>query len=125
MGLETTYWCETFSLALPIINEQAKPKDRIWSDPWSHDVLIYYQTQGLLRDDVVILSPFPTTSILGLDAPSPAAMPMESADWYIFQHRQSTLGFEGENNPMLKTLSQKEVVYEYSYDGVTIFTLYK
>ncbi|MBK9207901.1 MAG: hypothetical protein IPL71_06225 [Anaerolineales bacterium] len=51
MGLETTYWCETFNLAFPMINEQAKPNDRIWSDPWSHDVLIYYQTQGLLRDD--------------------------------------------------------------------------
>jgi 4-amino-4-deoxy-L-arabinose transferase-like glycosyltransferase len=125
MGLETTYWCETFSLALPYINEHAQPKDRIWSDPWSHDVLIYYQTQGLLRDDLLILAPASVESILGLDAPSPLVMPMESADWYIFQHRQSTLGFEGEDNSMLKTLSQKEVVYEYSYDGVPILTLYK
>ena len=33
LGLETTYWCETFSLALPIINQQARPNDRVWSDP--------------------------------------------------------------------------------------------
>ncbi len=125
MGLETTYWCESYNIALSIINEKAEPKDRIWVDPWSHDVLIYYQTEGLLRDDVLILAPFPTPSILGIDAPSPLIMPMETADWYIFQHRQSMFGFEGENNPMLRTLSKKEVVYEYSFDGVPIFTLYK
>lgn len=125
MGLETTYWCETFNLAFPYINEHAQPKDRIWSDPWSHDVLIYYQTQGYLRDDLIILAPFTVPSILGSDAPSPLAMPMTSADWYIFQHRQSTMGYEGENNSMLKTLKKKEIVYEYSFDGVPIFTLYK
>lgn len=125
MGLETTYWCESYNISLSIINEQAQPKDRIWVDPWSHDVLIYYQTQGLLRDDVLILAPVFLPSILGPDAPSPLNMPMESADWYIFQHRQSMLGFDGENNSILKTLNQKEVVYEYSFDGVPIFTLYK
>jgi 4-amino-4-deoxy-L-arabinose transferase-like glycosyltransferase len=125
MGLETTYWCETFNLAFPYINEHAQPKDRIWSDPWSHDVLIYYQTQGYLRDDLIILAPFTVPSILGSDAPSPLAMPMTSADWYIFQHRQSTMGYEGESNPMLKVLKQKKIVYEYSFDGVPIFTLYK
>lgn len=125
MGLETTYWCETFNLAFPIINAQAKPNDKIWSDPWSHDVLIYYQTQGYLRDDLIILSPMDVTSVLGPDAPTPEALPMESADWYIFQHRQSTLSYEGQDNSMLKTLKQKEKVYEYSFDGVPIFTLYK
>ncbi len=125
MGLETTYWCETFNLAFPMINEQAKPNDRIWSDPWSHDVLIYYQTQGLLRDDLVILAPNRVPSVLGASAPSPMDFPMQSADWYIFQRRQSTLGFEGMANPILKILHQKEVVYEYSFDGVPIFTLYK
>jgi 4-amino-4-deoxy-L-arabinose transferase-like glycosyltransferase len=125
MGLETTYWCETYRLALPIINEQAKPNDRIWVDPWSYDVLIYYQTQGYLRDDLLILVPYVADSILGPDAPSPKALPMGSADWYIFQHRQSTLGFERENNPIYKMLSRKEVVYEYGFDGIPIFTLYK
>lgn len=125
LGLETTYWCETYTMALSILNEQAKPNDRIWSDPWSHDVLIYYQTQGYLREDLVILAPMAVTSIFGSDVPPPKALSMKSADWYIVQHRQSTLGFEGENNPIFKTLSHKEAVYEYSFDGVLIFTLYK
>ena len=125
LGLETTYWCETFSLALPIINQQARPNDRIWSDPWSHDVLIYYQTQGRLRSDLVILAPADVPSVLGPNVPRARVLPTDTADWYIFQHRQSMLGFEGENNPILALLKRKEVVYEYSFDGVPIFTLYK
>jgi len=125
LQLETTYWCESFNLAFPIINEQAKPKDRVWTDPWSHDVLIYYQTQGYLRDDLVILAPFTTPSVLGPDAPSPKVLPMKFADWYVFQHRQSTFRDEGENSDIFKILSRKKTVYEYSFDGVPIFTLYK
>jgi 4-amino-4-deoxy-L-arabinose transferase-like glycosyltransferase len=125
MGLETTYWCETYSLALPYINEHAEPNDKIWSDPWSHDVLIYYQTQGYLRDDLIILAPVSVPSVLGSDAPSPVALPMSSADWYIFQYRQSTMGYEGEDNSMLGILKKKELVYGYSFDGVPIFSLYK
>jgi 4-amino-4-deoxy-L-arabinose transferase-like glycosyltransferase len=125
MGLETTYWCETYSMAFSIINEQAEPNDRIWADPWSHDVLIYYQTQGLLRDDLVILAPADVSSVLGPKAPSPQFFPMTNAHWFISQHRQSTLGYEGEDSPIFRLLTKKEVVYEYRFDGVPIFTLYK
>ena len=125
MGLETTYWCETYSLALPFINEQAEPGDRIWVDPWSHDTLIYMQMEGLLRDDVKILSPSPTTSIFGEDAPQPVSLPIQLSDWIIVQHRQTSLGEEAENNQALSYLAYLDKVYEYSYDGVTIFTLYK
>jgi hypothetical protein len=125
LGLETTYWCETFSLAFSIINEQAQPGDRLWVDPWSHDVLIYYQTQGILRDDVVILAPSAVPSILGPDVPSPVALPVESANWFLVQHRQTTLGPEGLESPIALTLNQREVVYEYRLDGVPIFTLYR
>jgi 4-amino-4-deoxy-L-arabinose transferase-like glycosyltransferase len=125
MGLETTYWCETYNMAFSIINEQAEPNDRIWADPWSHDVLIYYQTQGLLRDDLVILAPADVPSVLGPEAPSPQFFPMTNAHWFISQHRQSTLGYEGEESPIFRLLTKKEVVYEYRFDGVPIFTLYK
>jgi 4-amino-4-deoxy-L-arabinose transferase-like glycosyltransferase len=125
MGLETTYWCESYNIALPIINEQAAPKDRIWADPWSHDVLIYYQMQGRLRDDLVIISPYPTVSVLGMSAPQPRSMQMGVADWFILEHRQTTLGYEGEDGEIPRTLANKTVVYEYSFDGVPIMTLYK
>ena len=88
-------------------------------------MLIYYQTQGRLRSDLVILAPADVPSILGPNVPRARVLPADTADWYIFQHRQSMLGFEGENNPILALLKRKEVVYEYSFDGVPIFTLYK
>jgi hypothetical protein len=125
MKLETTYWCETYSLALPILNDQAKPDARIWVDPWSHDVMIYYQTQGNLRKDLKIMVPYYTPSVLGPDAPSPEDLPMSLGDWYVFEHRQTMLGPEVEDSPILKLLKRKEMVYEYSFDGVPIFTLYK
>jgi 4-amino-4-deoxy-L-arabinose transferase-like glycosyltransferase len=125
LGLETTYWCETYTLAFPIINEQAEPKAKVWADPWSFDVLIYYQTQGLLRQDLIIASPTTAPSVLGPNVPGPRFVPLNNADWYIFQHRQSMLGEDGEKSVILRVLQGKEVVYEYSYDGVPIMTLYK
>lgn len=125
LGLETTYWCESYSLAFPIINEQAQYGDSIWADPWSHDVLIYYQMGGIIREDLKILAPYSTQSILGPNAPQPHIKPMGLADWYIVQQRQSTLGFEGEENEIPKILKGREKVIEYAFDGVTIFELYK
>jgi 4-amino-4-deoxy-L-arabinose transferase-like glycosyltransferase len=55
MGLETTYWCETYADALPAINAQAKPGDLIWVEAKSFDVLIYYQIHGRLRADVRVM----------------------------------------------------------------------
>ena len=125
MGLESTYWCETYLLALPIINEQAQTGDRIWADPWSQDVLIYYQILGLLRDDLIIIAPSDIASVFGPDAPKAYRYPMSSADWWIFQHRQTVLGEKGNNSPIMTELSKHEVIYELTLDGVSIMTLYK
>jgi 4-amino-4-deoxy-L-arabinose transferase-like glycosyltransferase len=38
LGLETTYWCETYSEAFPYINEHAERGDFVWAEPWSYDV---------------------------------------------------------------------------------------
>lgn len=125
LGLESTYWCETYQLALPILNEQAQPGERIWADPWSHDVLIYYQMEGLLRDDLIIIAEMDVESVFGPTAPMARRYPMSAADWWIFQHRQTTLGESGKDSPILSELDKHEVVYEYTFDGVPILTLYK
>lgn len=52
MGLETTYWCETYAAALPYINTHAAPDAVVWVEDWSHDVLLTYQFIGRLRPDV-------------------------------------------------------------------------
>lgn len=125
LGLETTYWCESYSLALPVINQHAEPGDTVWADPWSHNVLIYYQMQGRLRDDLVILAPQEVASILGPNAPQPRAYPMATADWFIQQHRQTAYGYEGENSDIFRMLNSKEIVYEYDFEGVPILTVWK
>lgn len=125
LGLETTYWCETYQLALPILNEQAQPGDLVWVDPWSHDVMIYYQTHGYLRDDIFILAPASVPSVLGADAPMPVSRIMNEADWYVVQSRQTTLGEAVDKNPMLQIFANQELVYEYQFDDVTIFSLYR
>jgi len=125
LGLETTYWCESYQLALPILNEQAQPGDLVWVDPWSHDVMIYYQTHGYLRDDILILAPASVPSVLGADAPMPVSRIMNEADWYVVQSRQTTLGETVDKNPMLQIFANHEAVYEHQFDGVTIFALYR
>ena len=80
-------------------------------------MLIYYQKLGRLRDDLVILAP--------VNMPEAQALLVETADWFIFQHRQTTLGVDGTNHPIMEILRRKQVAFEYKYDGVAIFTLYK
>ena len=106
-------------------NGRAELGDTVWADPWSHNVLIYYQMQGRLRDDLVILSPQEVPSVLGSNAPQPRAYPMNSADWFIQQHRQTMYGYEGENSDILRVLRIKEIVYEYGFEGVPILTVRK
>lgn len=125
LGLETTYWSETYNLALPFLNERAQPNDVVWCAPWSHDVLIYYQTQGWLRRDLVILGPKNVPSVLGPDVPRPRVLPMQMANWYVVQHRQTTLGEEGTRSEIAAVLASKEVVYEQRFDDVPLFTLYR
>jgi 4-amino-4-deoxy-L-arabinose transferase-like glycosyltransferase len=124
LGLETTYWCETYRLALPIINRQAEKGDRLWADPWSHYVLVYYQKHGMLRNDLVILSPMQTESIMADTVHQTLASSMQKADWFIYQYRQTTLRKKPENSEFLLTLQNKQMVYEYKFDDVPIFKLY-
>lgn len=127
LGLETTYWCESYLAALPYINEHAQPGDRIWAEPWSHDVLIYYQTRGLLRSDLRILAPYPgLVSILGPDAPHPVAGDHTRGHWFIFQYRQTQYGEAGEDYFMIEYLrALGPPVYSVSYAGVPIMELYR
>lgn len=128
MKLETTYWCETYAAAFPYINAHAQPGDRIWVEPWSYDVMIYYQMHGQLRPDVKILNNgWGAQSIFGAGAPQPVFGEYLSADWIIFEYRQSQ--YEGMGGSILflpdylKTL--KPPVFQVSYQGIPIMELYK
>lgn len=126
LGLETTYWCETYLAAVPYINAHAKPGDKIWVEPWSYDVMIYYQLDGQLRRDVKIVQPTPDSqSIFGGEAPQPVLGYYSSARWIILEYRQTQ--FTQMNLPDLlpyvKTL--KPPVMDVSYRGIPIMQLYQ
>jgi 4-amino-4-deoxy-L-arabinose transferase-like glycosyltransferase len=119
LGLETTYWCEVFSAALPIINANAKPGDVIWSE--DNDVLLYYQSTGQLRRDVKFLYFKPIEAAAGQQGEEN----FRKVNWYILDYRQSQYGSEGAQGylPMILLGTQKPI-YELSFEGVPLMKLY-
>ena len=124
LGLETTYWCETYAAALPYINAHANPGDTIWAEPWSYDIFIYYQMHGQLRKDVSILNEEPALSVFGVDAPQPIYGNIFTADWIIFEYRQTQYGKDGQEYLPLQLLKNRTPVYEVSHQGVPLMDLY-
>ncbi len=127
MGLETTYWCETYAAAIPYIDTHAQPGDLIWVEPDSYNVLLYYQVHGQLRSDVKILNDVADpVSVFGPGTPQPVKGPYTSANWIVFQYRQSQFGKAGNNFPLLAYLKNgAPPVYQISYQGVPLMGLYR
>jgi hypothetical protein len=126
MGLETTYWCESYASALDYINTNAEEYDRVWAEPWSHDVLVYYQEQGLLREDLVILIPQAgIESIFGINAGRLLPGGYRDADWILFEYRQTQYGVYRENYEVLTYIRTLEPVQRVEYQGVPIMELYR
>ncbi len=132
LGLETTYWCESYAAAIPYLNEHAKPGDTIWVDPWSHNVFIYYQVHGRLRSDIKIaFPPFAQSSLFPEYGPPTFTTPAAS-DFIVVQYRQTTIESTPENpgrdsfipHPDAQWISAHEPVFRLSYDGVPIMEIY-
>jgi 4-amino-4-deoxy-L-arabinose transferase-like glycosyltransferase len=125
LGLETTYWCETYAAALPYINENAKPGDTIWVEPWSHDVLVYYQLEGKLRPDLDIAAAQYAESTFGSVDTLESGTPRSAADFVIFQHRQTYFGAMTEQNPITSEwLTVHTPVYRVQYQGIPLMSIY-
>jgi hypothetical protein len=134
LGLETTYWCETYAAALPYLNEHAKPGDMIWVDPLSQNVMVYYQVHGRLRSDVKIAySPYaPTWPFVYSEYGPPTPATHSTSDFIVLQYRQTLVGSTPENpdrhffspHPDSQWISTHELVYQLSQDGVPIMEIY-
>ena len=125
LGLETTYWCETFAAAVPYINEHARPGDHIWISSGTRDVLVYYQLRGWLRADVTIVGGNWKQSVFGPQAPPPVSDTYQNSNWIIFQYRQSQYGPQGNQYPLLNYLKQlPPPVYQLAYQGVPLMQVY-
>jgi 4-amino-4-deoxy-L-arabinose transferase-like glycosyltransferase len=124
MGLETTYWCETFAESLAFINTNAEAGDSVWTDPWSHDVMVYYQLQGRLRDDVDIATPPYATSILTPEARL-IVRDYYEADFVVLQYRQTAIGEDPAKSPILAWAASREPDIRISYRGVPLLDVYQ
>jgi 4-amino-4-deoxy-L-arabinose transferase-like glycosyltransferase len=126
MQLETTYWCESYKAALPYINVNAKPGDSVWVEPWSYDVMIYYQLQGKLRSDIRILQPTSdSVSIFGSAAPQPFLGQYSDADWIILEYRQTQFTQMGVARIIQYVKKLAPPVMDVGYQGIPIMQLYK
>jgi 4-amino-4-deoxy-L-arabinose transferase-like glycosyltransferase len=120
LGLETTYWCETYAAALPYLNAYAQPGDTVWVEPWSHDVLLYYQAHGQL-DPRLRVSRLPSAHSLflvgGLET---ADATLAEADYAVIQYRQTR--FEDYEIPGY--LRGRTPAYRLSHRGVPLLDIY-
>ena len=89
LGLETTYWCETYGAALSHLNEHAEPGALIWVQDQSHDVLVQYQRLGRLRDDLRIAVRPGAASVFEAQGAQVVPAEIDDADWVLLQRRQT------------------------------------
>jgi hypothetical protein len=125
LGLETTYWAETYAAALPYLNEHAEPGDVVWVEPWSHDVMLYYQLIGRLRPDLQFtFPPDEATAFEGIARVTRASY--DEADLVVFEYRQSYLGGYTEPHPItVGWLNERTPVFQLSSQGVPLMAIYE
>jgi 4-amino-4-deoxy-L-arabinose transferase-like glycosyltransferase len=127
LGLEPTYWCDTYIDAVGFINEHAKPGDSVWVEGSSFRVLLYYQLIGVLRSDVLLAVPPKSTSIFGPDKPFPAVEEdYTRADIVVVQNHK-TLFYDNntEPNDFSAWAARRKPVREWTLDGVTVLSIYE
>jgi 4-amino-4-deoxy-L-arabinose transferase-like glycosyltransferase len=119
LGLETTYWCETYASTLPYLNEHAKSGDIVWVTNWSHDVMFYYQLQGQLNRGLYITWPPPGGSVFLERGVNGVEVPLDEADYVVVQYRQSGFG-EGFEDWLRRT----EPVYRLEHQNIPLVEIY-
>lgn len=120
LQLETTYWCETYAVALPYLNRHARPGDLVWVDPLSHDVMFYYQLQGTLRKDLFIAWPEQASSVFWRKDKEGILARIEEADFVIVQYRQTGFGAD-----LRRWLNGREPMLRLEYQGVPLMEVYE
>jgi 4-amino-4-deoxy-L-arabinose transferase-like glycosyltransferase len=126
LKLETTYWCETYAEALTYINEHADQGDIIWVQPWSHDVLVYYQLIGKMRPDLKIAAEPYGTSIFGPIVTLQPGASYHDADYILFQYRQSYFGGRlGQDYITPQWLEEHDPVYQIEHQGIPLLQIFK
>ncbi|MFX1353311.1 MAG: hypothetical protein ACFFGP_05055 [Promethearchaeota archaeon] len=119
MGLETTYWCETYAEALPYLNAHAQRGDVVWVEDWSHDVMFYYQLRGDLDPHLRIAWTLRAITAFRRQGVRGVLASIAEADYVVIQHRQT--GFTDEIRDWLRG---KEPVYRLSHRDIPLMEIY-
>jgi hypothetical protein len=106
LGLETTFWCETYKHALPYLNEDAEPGASVWAE--NPFVLRLYQRHGMLREDL---------EVTGGDIVSP-----NMADYAVVEMRQTGFRYTPE---IVSVMRQRKPVHTLASQGVALLHVYK
>lgn len=123
IGLETTYWCETYPESFDYLNQNAGPGEVVWADPWSHDVLVYYQQLGWLRDDFKIAVPPYASSLLDPFAPL-VEMGYKESDYIVLHYRQTSTVEGGASWPILSWLKGLTPDVQVTHQGIPLIEVY-
>lgn len=105
LGLETTYWCETYGETINYINTHGNDHDIIWAEC---DTINAYKQFGVLRSNIFCEDEF-----------------SEDANWFLLQYRQSQYGSNGEGEyPPLQYLKNFSPDYKIEIDEIPLLELY-
>jgi len=106
LGLETTFWCESYKDALPYLNQYASQGSSVWAE--NPFVLRLYQRYGALRDDL---------QVTGGDVVSPYV-----ADYVLVQMRQTGFQYTPE---VVDVMREQSPQYSLSRQGVPLLYVYR
>ncbi|MEM4725277.1 MAG: glycosyltransferase family 39 protein [Candidatus Hadarchaeum sp.] len=106
LGLETTFWCETYWDARLYLNQNAEYGASVWAE--NPFVLRLYQRYSLLREDL---------EVMGGDLVSPFV-----ADYVVVEMRQTGFRYVPE---VVDILREHKPVYTLDYQGIPLLHVYK
>ena len=125
LGLEATYWSDTYKEIVPYLNENAKPGDIVWVQEWSQQVLFTYQFTGQLRGDIKLASHYEIPDFYRPWDHTTVIADHEQANFVVYQQRESFLGPDGLQNPFNDWLLSRQPALEIKRDGVVLLSVYR
>lgn len=124
LDLETIYYAVTYGYFLPTLNRLPSNAE-IWVMPNSWDVLYYYQRQGMLRTNLVILRPPGWRSFYDDQGVRWQQGHLDDADYALFERRQTTFNAaRPELAPQLTWAIEYPEVARLTRNGVVLATLH-
>jgi hypothetical protein len=125
LGLEATYWSDTYKEVVPFINENAKPGDIVWVQEWSQQVMFTYQFTGLLRGDIKLAGGYEIPDFYRPWDHATVIADHTKANFVVYQQRDTFLGPQGYQNPFNDWLKAKQPVMQIERDGVVLLSVYR